>query len=341
MRILLTGGAGFIGSHLAESLLERGDEVVALDNFDPFYAPSLKDANLDELARWPGFCLVRGDIRDQRLLQRLFESDDFDAVVHLAARAGVRPSIDEPDTYVDVNLRGTTVVLESARLAGVRRAVVASSSSVYGADSPRPFHPSARADRPVSTYAATKRAAELLCEAFASLHSMSIVSLRYFTVYGPRQRPDMAISRFIRAIDRGEVVARFGDGRAVRDYTYVSDAVAATVAALDATADGQPGHRIFNVGESRTCSLDELLRIIERALGKTAVVEEHGDQRGDVPVTHADIEETRRALGYDPKVGIEEGIRRQVEWYQERKAARDEAAPKTAPQPGATGGGDE
>ena len=325
VRILLTGAAGFIGSHLAEALLERGDEVVGLDSFDPYYDPARKEANVQLLGRWPGWFLVRGDIRDAALVRRLLDRDAFDGIVHLAARAGVRPSIDEPELYADVNVVGTTTLLEAARRAGVGRFVFASSSSVYGVGSEPPFRTDARADRPVSPYAATKRAGELLCEAFASLHPMAIASLRYFTVYGPRQRPDMAIARFIDLIERGQPVPRFGDGSARRDYTYVDDAVAATVRALDHCA-ARSGHRVFNVGESSTISLTDLIHVIERAVGRPAVLQLLGDQPGDVPLTHADIEETRTELGYAPSVSIEEGVERQVAWQRSAKALASPSA---------------
>ena len=321
VRILLTGAAGFLGSHLAEALLTRGDEVLGLDSFDAYYDPARKEENVRGLGRWPGWFLVRGDIRDRGLVHRLVGSEHVDAVVHLAARAGVRPSIEEPELYSDVNVVGTSVLLEAARRHGTRRFVFASSSSVYGADPRSPFRTDARADQPVSPYAATKRAGELLCAAHAGLHGMSILSLRYFTVYGPRQRPDMAIMKFIERIDRGQPVPMFGDGSARRDFTYVDDAVQGTVRALDRTA-GAPGHRAYNIGESATISLKELIALVEREVGRPALLEPAPDQPGDVPLTHADIDDSRRDLGYDPQVGIEDGVRRQVAWYRATVAAR-------------------
>lgn len=323
VRILLTGAAGFLGSHLAEALLARGDEVVGFDSFDPYYDPALKEENVRGLARFPGWFLLRGDIRDRGHVRRVVAADRFDAIVHLAARAGVRPSIEEPELYADVNVVGTSVLLEAAQRAGLRRFVFASSSSVYGDGAP-PFATDARADSPISPYAATKRAGELLCAAHASLHGMSIVSLRYFTVYGPRQRPDMAIMKFIDRIEHGRPIPVFGDGSARRDFTYVDDAVAGTVRAIERTADGA-GHGIFNIGEAATISLADLIGVVERAMGRKAILERATDQPGDVPVTHADIETSRRELGYEPRIGIEEGVRRQVEWY--RGAARNGSRP--------------
>jgi UDP-glucuronate 4-epimerase len=341
MRILLTGAAGFIGSHVARALLHRGDEVIGLDSFDPYYAAELKERNVLPLQRWPGWYLVRGDIRDQGLLRRLCATDVIEAVVHLAARAGVRPSIDAPAAYVDTNVGGTVAVIEAARAHGVRRFVVASSSSVYGADSKAPFAEDARADRPVSPYAASKRAAELLCTALADLHELSIASLRYFTVYGPAQRPDMAIMQFIRRVDAGEPIARFGDGSSRRDYTYVDDAVLGTLRALDATADGWRGHRVYNIGEASTVSLSELIACIERAVGRKAVLEPRPPQPGDVPLTHADLARSRAELGYAPGVDLDEGIRRQVEWYRREVKGQvpmesvDAGAPAAPAEPGA------
>ena len=289
---------------------------MGLDNFDPYYDVARKEGNVRGLAAWPGWFLVRGDIRDRGLVRHLMADDRFDAVVHLAARAGVRPSIEEPELYCDVNVVGTSVLLEAARLAGLRRFVFASSSSVYGQDSVAPFGIGSRADQPISPYAATKRAGELLCSAHASLHGMSIASLRYFTVYGPRQRPDMAIMKFIERIDQGRPIPVFGDGSARRDFTYVSDAVAGTLGAIDRSDTGH-GHEVFNIGESQTISLADLIGVVERAVGRKAILEPAPDQPGDVPLTHADLTESRSKLGYAPSVGIEEGVRRQVEWYRE------------------------
>jgi UDP-glucuronate 4-epimerase len=314
VRIFLTGAAGFLGSHLAEALLARGDEVVGFDNFDPYYDPAKKEENVRDLSRWPGWFLLRGDIRDRGHVRRVVTADRFDAIVHLAARAGVRPSIEEPELYADVNVVGTAVLLEAAHRAGIRRFVFASSSSVYGSDSVAPFRTDARADRPISPYAATKRAGELLCAAHASLHGTSIASLRYFTIYGPRQRPDMAIMKFIERIDKSRPILVYGDGSARRDFTYVDDAVSGTVKALERIGDGA-GHRIYNIGEATTISLSDLIGVVERAMGRKAILEPAVDQPGDVPITHADIDESRREIGYDPRIGIEEGVRRQVDWY--------------------------
>jgi UDP-glucuronate 4-epimerase len=316
MRILLTGAAGFIGSTLAEALLQRGDEVTGLDSFDPYYDPAQKRANLRSAEASPGFRLVEGDIRDRELVRSLMDERP-DALVHLAARAGVRPSIAEPATYADVNVTGTAVLLEHAARAGVPRIVFASSSSVYGADSPEPFRTDARAVQPVSPYAATKRAGELLCSSFCAVHDLGIASLRYFTVYGPRQRPDMAIMKFIRLVDEGRPIPVFGDGSSRRDFTFVTDAVAGTIAALDWTATSR-GHRPFNIGGASTITLSGLIDAVGRAVGKPVTIERSGDQPGDVPLTHADVSETRDVLGWRPAVGLDEGLARQVAWHRSR-----------------------
>ena len=317
-KVLVTGAAGFIGSHVAEALLARGDEVVGLDSFDPYYAPELKRQNLATSMASPGFRLVEGDIRDRALVARLF-GEPLDALVHLAARAGVRPSIDAPATYADVNVTGTANLVEHAARASVRRIVCASSSSVYGADSAAPFRTDARAARPVSPYAATKRAAELLCESFCAIHPLAIASLRYFTVYGPRQRPDMAIMKFIGLVERGEPVPMFGDGSSTRDFTFVDDAVEGTIAALEWTGRAK-GHRPFNVGGGSTITLAGLIDEISRAVGRPVTLDRRPDQPGDVPVTHADVSETREVLGWTPRVALPEGIRRQVAWHRSRAA---------------------
>jgi UDP-glucuronate 4-epimerase len=308
-RYLVTGAAGFIGSHLSERLVARGDEVVGLDNFDPFYAPADKERNLRGLAASPRFRLIRGDIRDRPLVDGLMPG--VDAVVHLAARAGVRPSIRDPELYQSVNLEGTVKLLESCRAHGVRRFVFASSSSVYGANRKVPFHEDDSVDHPVSPYAATKKAGELLCYSYAHLFGMSISCLRFFTVYGPRQRPEMAIHLFARALWEGKPLVVYGDGTSARDYTYIDDILQGVLAALDRCE----GYRIYNLGESRRVPLRELIGLLEKHLGRKAILREEPDQPGDVPVTYADISRARAELGYDPKVDIDEGLRRFVGWF--------------------------
>jgi UDP-glucuronate 4-epimerase len=315
MRLLVTGAAGFIGSHLSERLVGRGDEVIGLDNFDPFYAPELKERNLQALARAPGFRLVRGDIRDRPLVDALVRG--VDAVVHLAARAGVRPSIRDPELYQSVNLEGTVKLLESCRAHGVRRFVFASSSSVYGANEKVPFHEDDRVDHPVSPYAATKKAGELLAHSYAHLFGMGVTCLCFFTVYGPRQWPEMAIHLFARAIWEGRPLALYGDGSSARDYTYIDDILQGVVAAIDRCE----GYRIYNLGESRRVTLADLVLRLEHHLGKRAVRRHEPEQPGDVPVTYADISRARAELGYDPKVDIDEGLRRFVAWFLAERGA--------------------
>jgi len=329
-RILVTGAAGFIGSHLCEALVERGDEVIGLDNFDPFYARAVKEQNLEGLRRAPGFRFVETD-----LVRRALPLDDVAVVVHLAARPGVRPSLEDPAAYMDLNVTGTARVLEATRRAGVRRVVLASSSSVYGATTPAPFAETAAAVTPISPYAASKRAAELVAYTFAQLYALRIACLRFFTVYGPRQRPDLAVHTFTDRIARGLPVRQHGDGSSEREFTYISDAVRGTVAAVDwtATERGRAGEgggeggggggrapagllEYFNIGGGERVRLDRLLTLIGGTLGRKPVVEQVADQPGDVPATAADLSRAARELGYRPSVTIEHGIREFVRWYE-------------------------
>ncbi len=318
-RILVTGAAGFIGSHLCEALVERGDEVIGVDNFDPFYPRAVKEQNLEGLRRAPGFRFVETD-----LVRRALPLDDVAVVVHLAARPGVRPSLEDPAAYMDLNVTGTTRVLEATRRAGVRRVVLASSSSVYGATTPAPFAETAAAVTPISPYAASKRAAELLAYTFAQLYPLRIACLRFFTVYGPRQRPDLAIHTFTDRIARGLPVRQHGDGSSEREFTYISDAVRGTVAAVDWTASERGGGgraaagvlEYFNIGGGERVRLDRLLALIGGTLGRKPVVEQVADQPGDVPATAADLSRAARELDYRPSVSIEQGIREFVRWYE-------------------------
>ena len=316
-RVLLTGAAGFIGSHVAEGLVARGDDVVGLDNFDAFYPRAVKEANLAALRRSPRFRLVEGDIRNRDLVAELLEPGG--AVVHLAARAGVRPSLDDPALYASVNVEGTAVLLEAARRSGVRRFVFGSSSSVYGDTAPVPFSEQWPALDPLSPYAATKRAGELLCATFAGLYGLRAIALRLFTVYGPRQRPDLAIHKFTRLISEGRPVPFYGDGSSERDYTHISDIVAGVLAALDWTdRAGEAGAlEIVNLGESRTTRLDALVGLISRTLGREARLERLPAQPGDVRRTCADVRKAAGLLGYRPATTVEEGIPRFVRWYEE------------------------
>jgi len=313
--ILVTGGAGFIGSHLVGALVKEGREVVALDSFDDFYLPEIKRRNLEPLAGRPGFTLIEGDIRDETLVEKVFATHPISVVVHLAARAGVRPSIRQPALYCDVNVRGTTTLLEACRSHGVAKFIFGSSSSVYGNNAKLPFSEKDDVDRPISPYAATKRSGELLCATYHELYRLNVFALRFFTVYGPRQRPEMAIHRFTRLIDRGLPLPRFGDGSTRRDYTYITDIIDGIQRAMERVQ----GFEIINLGGARTTSLAELITLLEKNLHQRAIVEQEPGQPGDVVATFADVEKAQRLLGYEPKVGVDEGIGRFVEWYRSLK----------------------
>lgn len=317
MVILITGGAGFIGSHLCERLLGEGHRVVCLDNFDDFYDPHIKRRNIQEATKNASFELVEGDIRDSHLLARVFQGQTFDVVVHLAARAGVRPSIDCPKLYEKVNVQGTVSLLDACREFGTKSIVFASSSSVYGGNSKVPFSEKDRVETPISPYGATKKAGELFCYTYHRLFGINIACLRYFTAYGPRQRPEMAIHKFTRLIDADEKVPIYGDGQSMRDYTYIDDIIDGTMGAIYANE----GYEIYNLGESRTIRLSDLIRVLEKTLGKKAIIEGLPVQRGDMPVTYANIEKARKKLSYAPRVSMEEGIRRFVEWYRQNRFA--------------------
>jgi UDP-glucuronate 4-epimerase len=309
-RILVTGAAGFIGSTLVDRLLGRGDAVTGLDDFDPFYDPAIKRRNLAQASASPRFRLFEVDLRDRAAMLAALAAEKPDVVVHLAAQAGVRPSILKPQLYVDVNVTGTLNLLDAMTAAGCRRLVYGSTSSVYGAGSKPPFTEQDVADRPISPYAATKRAAELLCHTWHALHGLRVTVLRFFTVYGPRQRPEMAIHKFARLMLAGQPVPRFGDGSSLRDYTYVDDILDGVLKAVDR----DDGFDVFNLGESQMNSLDQLVALLAKELGVTPRIEKLPDQAGDVPATCADITKSRRVLGYDPRVALPEGIRRFVQW---------------------------
>ncbi len=312
-RILLTGAAGFIGSHLAESLAARGDEVIGVDNFDPFYARDIKERNLADLRRCPGFSLHDLDILDTAGLGELLTPETV--VVHLAAKAGVRPSLADPLGYARVNLQGTASVIEAARLAGASRLVFGSSSSVYGDDTVAPFREDAVAVHPVSPYAATKRGGELLLAALAPHLGLRAAALRFFTVYGARQRPDLAIHAFTRRILEGKILTLFGDGSQSRDYTYFEDIVAGVVSAIDWT-DGAPiGLEIFNLGGSQPVPLRDMVREVAQAVGAEPRIEWGPMQPGDVQHTSADITKSTRVLGFRPRMPFSEGVRRFVTWF--------------------------
>ncbi len=312
MSILVTGGAGFIGSHLMDRLAKEGRDAVCLDNFDDFYAPATKRDNIREAASRDHIDVVEGDIRDAELCRRVFEQYDVRRVVHLAARAGVRPSIEDPSIYEDVNCGGTMNLLNEAARADVRSFVFGSSSSVYGGNTEIPFSEEQSVGKPISPYAATKRAGELFCHTFHHLYDIPIVCLRFFTVYGPRQRPDLAIYKFTDLIHRGEPIPLYGDGTSRRDYTYCADVVDGIMAALDCQLD----YEIINIGNSRPVQLTELVRLIEEAMGAKAEKKWLPEQPGDMPVTYADISRAKKMLDYDPQYPIERGIEDFVQWYQ-------------------------
>jgi len=320
-RILVTGAAGFIGSHLVEALARRGDEVIGVDNFDPFYARAMKERNLAEAGALPGFSFREQDVLDADALEALLTPDTV--VVHLAAKAGVRPSLADPVGYARANVTGTAAVAEAARRAGVSRVVFGSSSSVYGDSTPVPFREDAVAIEPVSPYAATKRAAELFLHSVAPIYGLRVASLRFFTVYGPRQRPDLAIHAFARRMVEGRTVTLFGDGSQSRDYTYCDDIVAGAIAAVDWTADARVGVDTFNLGGNRAVPTGVMVEEIARALGITPRVEWAPMQPGDVQRTAADLTKSQAVLGYLPRTPFPEGIRRFVTWFREAYGRAD------------------
>jgi UDP-glucuronate 4-epimerase len=315
-RVLLTGAAGFIGSHVAEALLARGDKVVGLDNFEAFYSPDAKRRNVEASLAHPRYALVEGDLRNASTVERAFGEGPFDAVVHLAARAGVRPSLQDPAGYSETNVSATALLLEAARRRGVGHFVFASSSSVYGSRSVAPFRESDPVEEPVSPYAATKRAGEILASTFHHLYELPVTCLRFFTVYGPRQRPDMAIHRFTRLIDQGEEVEVYGGGRSERDYTFIHDVVDGVVRALDRPR----GYRIYNLGTNRTVPLMTLIELISTGLERAPRIVQLPNQPGDVPLTYADITLAQSELGYAPATKLGDGITAFIDWYRKESA---------------------
>ena len=314
-RVVVTGAAGFIGSHVVEALARRGDEVVGVDNFDPFYPRAMKERNLAEVGRLPGLAFRELDLLDVDALRALLTPDTV--LVHLAAKAGVRPSLADPVGYARANVNGTAAIAEAARQAGVSRILFGSSSSVYGDSTPAPFREDAVAVEPVSPYAATKRAGELLLHAVAPIYGFRVASLRFFTVYGPRQRPDLAIHAFTRKMVQGETLTLFGDGTQARDYTYCTDIVAGVLAALTWTETAPVGVEHFNLGGNRSVPTMVMVETIAEALGITPSIEWAPMQPGDVQQTAADLTKSSRVLGYAPRTPFPEGIRRFVTWYRE------------------------
>jgi UDP-glucuronate 4-epimerase len=317
MNFLVTGGAGFIGSHVCERLLLAGHSVWAFDELNDFYDPQIKRRNVRELqALARPFEFVYGDLNDRGAMEELFATVKFDQVIHLAARAGVRPSLEEPALYQRVNVEGTVNLLEAGRRAKVRKFTLASSSSVYGVNSKVPFSEGDPISHPISPYAASKLACEALGHVYHHVYGLDIVMLRFFTVYGPRQRPDLAIHKFARLIESGEPVPVFGDGSTARDYTYIND----TLAGILACTEREFGYEIYNLGESETVTLNRLLELLEAALGKKAIIDRKPAQPGDVPLTCANISKARVQLNYQPKVKIDQGIPLFVEWLRNNSA---------------------
>jgi len=316
MNFLVTGGAGFIGSHVCERLLQDGHAVWALDDLNSFYSPAVKEKNLKEIAvLGKPFTFILNNLSDVRALENLFSQVRFDQVIHLAARAGVRPSLDEPEFFQQVNVEGTVNVLEAARRHGVKKALLASSSSVYGVNTKVPFSEDDPVFSVISPYAASKLACEALGHVYHYVYGMDVAMLRFFTVYGPRQRPDLAIHKFAKLIHAGKPIQVYGDGSTERDYTYISDTVDGVVACTQKKFK----YEIFNLGNSQTVKLSRLIELLEAALGKKAIIDRQPTQPGDVPRTYADISKARALLGYHPRVKIEEGIPKFVDWFRQNQ----------------------
>lgn len=325
MNIVVTGVAGFIGSHTAEAFLRDGHVVYGVDNFDPYYDREIKERNLESLEASDRFRFIEADLLEPRTLARVFgtaaeSGRSIDAVIHLAAKAGVRPSIEDPRAYTRTNVEGTVNLLEAMVAADVKDLLFASSSSVYGNTAETPFREDAWVDHPISPYAATKKAGELLCHTYSVLHGMRIAALRFFTVYGPRQRPDLAIAKFTRMLEKGHPIPVYGDGTTRRDYTYIDDILDGIIGALGWVHAQPPGsYDVFNLGESRTVTLSELIAILENATGAKAAIDRQSMQPGDVTRTYADITRAREAFAYSPATPIEDGIARYVAWYREQQ----------------------
>ena len=311
MHFLVTGGAGFIGSHLSEALLRQGHQVTVFDDFNDYYDPSIKRGNLEHIAN--EIQLIEADIRDAVTVERTFAGNEFDTIVHLAARAGVRPSIVDPKLYFTTNIDGTFNLLDACRYHGVNHFVLASSSSVYGVNKKVPFAETDLIERTISPYAATKLSCEQICSNYANLFGIRSVCLRFFTVYGPRQRPDLAIAKFAKKIADGTAIDRYGDGSTARDYTYVADIVSGIRAAIDYN---EKDFEIFNLGGSATTTLSELIEMIEEAIGKKAIINQMADQPGDVPRTFADVTKANALLGYEPQTPIREGLKKYANWLE-------------------------
>lgn len=314
-KILITGAAGFIGSSVADRLLARGDSVVAVDNFNTYYDPAIKRRNIEKALQNPLYALHELDICDEEAVQRLFCTEKPDVVLHLAARAGVRPSLQDPNLYHRVNVIGSQHILDACRAAQPSHLVFASSSSVYGGSTDVPFREDNPVMRPISPYAATKRMNELMAHVYSHVYGLNVTMLRFFTVYGPRQRPDMAIHKFTQLIDDGAPVPMYGDGSTQRDYTYIDDCVDGVIAAVDTPLR----YDVLNLGEHHTTSLRDLIALIAKHVGKPAQISQLPMQAGDVLITYADISRARDTIGYAPRIGMDEGISRFVDWYRRHK----------------------
>jgi UDP-glucuronate 4-epimerase len=316
MKILITGAAGFIGSHTCESLIKNGNSIIGVDNFDPFYSFKLKELNLEQLNQNSNFRFYKADIRDDKALNQIFSSNQVDVVIHLAAKAGVRPSIKAISEYYDVNINGTISLLESMRKNGIKKMLFASSSSIYGNNEKVPFSEDDRVDNPISPYASTKKSGELLCHVYNHLYNFDITCLRFFTVYGPRQRPDLAIHKFTKLIQENKPIPFYGDGSSSRDYTYIEDIVNGISCALNHLE----GYKIYNLGESKVITLKKLVEVIETILGKKALLNQLPMQQGDVSRTFADISKARAEIGYNPAHDFETGVKKFVDWFKPMSA---------------------
>ncbi len=315
MQYLVTGGAGFIGSSLIEKLLEQGVSIVAIDDFNNYYNPQFKEENIESFLSDSGFELYRIDITDQRKLDRVFEEEQPDKVIHLAARAGVRPSLEDPLLYQKVNIEGTLNILEACRKYQVKQLIFASSSSVYGGQTGVPFSEEDRADRPISPYAATKRAGEMLCFNYHHLYHLPITCLRFFTVYGPKGRPDMAPYLFTELVSKNKTLKMFGDGTSQRDYTYIDDIVTGILFSLEKELEFE----IINLGNSKTIELKYFINLVGKLLNKKPRIKQLPEQPGDVPTTYADITKAKKLLDYNPKTSFEDGMEKLVGWYQKNR----------------------
>ncbi len=313
--ILITGGAGFIGSHLCERLLEDGNKIICVDNLNDFYSPDTKKKNLITLLKNKNFTFYKEDILNKKNIENIIKKEEIEKIIHLAARAGVRPSLKEPTLYSKVNIEGTLNLLEATRNSEIKQFIFGSSSSVYGISSKTPYTEEDCADQPISPYATSKRAGELFCFNYSHLYKIPITCLRFFTVYGPRQRPEMAIHKFTHLINKGEKIPMYGNGKTKRDYTYITDIIDGITSSIEKQFDFE----IFNLGNSQTTQLRHLINLIEKNLDKTADIEKLPEQTGDVPITYADINKSKKQLNYNPKIPIEEGIKKFTNWFKSQK----------------------